>query len=102
MRKLVKKPTGLEDVALEKFCRALSRGDTQSDALRLAFPHTKTWSPGAVWSRASRLAARDKVATRVKHLKEEYYQKLGISPQRVLKERARLAFFDPGKLFDEN
>ncbi len=101
-RKLVKKPDGYSERNLQKFCRLIAAGYSQSAALREAFPITKKWEPQSVWVRASALANRDKVRIRIDELKKEYYANLGISEQRVLKERARLAFYDPGKLFDED
>lgn len=50
----------------------------------------------------SRLLRNVKVATAIDKAIEKKEKQLEISADRVIKESARLAFFDPRKLFDEN
>lgn len=50
---------------------------------------------------ASRLLKKDKVLALLKQKQAGFAQKLDISVERVLKERARLAFYDPRKFFDK-
>ena len=49
----------------ERFARAIAGGATGADALRLAYPASRSWKPAAVYSRASALARRPEVAARV-------------------------------------
>lgn len=101
MHKLVSKANGFKELRLEIFCVEIAKGKTQSDALRSAFPHVANWEPRSIWTRASILASKEKVAHRIEELRADFIRKLGISAERVLQERARLAFFDPSNLFDE-
>lgn len=50
---------------------------------------------------ASRLMANEKVQAYIQELRREQQEKLGISQDRVLQELARMAYVDPGEMYDE-
>lgn len=53
----------------EAFAVALASGMSQAEAYRQAFPKSANWSPSALHSQASRLAADPKVAARVRAIR---------------------------------
>lgn len=84
----------------EVFAAELAKGKTQADAHRIAFPKSKSWKDSALYAEASRIASDPKVVARLAELTASGMRKLEITVERVLQERARLAFFDPRKLLD--
>lgn len=86
----------------ELFAQGIAKGKTQSDAYREAYPASLKWEDKSLWSKASTLAADEKVKRRVAELQAPAIKKLDISIERIMLERARMAFFDPRKLFDDD
>lgn len=60
------------------------------------------YSEKTACEQGSRLLANVKVFGEIKRRQKDLQSKLGITHERVLREYARLAFFDPRKLFDED
>lgn len=62
--------------------------------------------PGCTYHTArnesSKLLAKPCIKARVEELKQDRYKRLEITPERVLSELAKLAFYDPRKFFDED
>lgn len=84
------------------FAAAVASGKTQSDAYRLAYPRSKDWNPKALHTRASLVASYEGVARRIDELRSKAVKKYEVSVERIIQERARLAFFDPRKLFNDD
>lgn len=57
-------PAGLT-ARQELFARELAAGKSQADALRSAYPASRSWKAGSVHQRASRLASNAQVCARV-------------------------------------
>lgn len=85
--------------AQELFAQHVAAGKSQAEAYRNAYPKSGTWKDEAVWVAASKLMANAKVSVRVKELQEKHAAKFDITAERVLLEIARIAFFDPRKLY---
>lgn len=83
-----------------RFAIELARGQSQSDAYRVAYPTSLKWAGNTLWSAASALAADPKVRARVAELTARGMRSLDLTIERVLLERKRQAFFDARKLFD--
>lgn len=94
--------TPIRRVQHETFAVAVAKGATQADAYMEAFPHTRKWKVSSVRVAASVLASKEPVAARISALLGKALRKNQVSVERVLQERARLAFFDARKLFDED
>jgi phage terminase small subunit len=69
-------------------------------AYRAAYPGCKTDNAAAVT--ASKLLRNPKIQAAIQEFLQERQNRLGITPDRVLKEYARLGFFDPRKLFNND
>jgi len=82
----------------EAFAVGIAKGLTQSASYRLAFPHSQKWKDQSVWTCAAMLINVPQVQRRVDELKAKAALRNDISVERVLKEIARLAFFDIRKL----
>jgi phage terminase small subunit len=54
----------------EAFCLAFLTAESASEAFREAYPHSKRWKNEAVWVRASKLLARNKVQLRIESLRK--------------------------------
>jgi len=83
----------------EKFAIAVASGKTQADAYREAYPKSKGWKPESVHEKASTLARNVKVQSRIDELRKAASDIANVSNARVIQEIARLALFDPRKLF---
>lgn len=59
------------------------------------------YAPGSAMVTGSRLLSHAKVSQAIAEKQGKVLSKLDISAERILLERARLAFFDPRKLFDD-
>lgn len=68
-------------------------------AYRATYPSVKSDSVAA--ANASRLLKDAKVAAYIAERQQKLQEKTEITTERVLQEYARLAFFDPRKLFDD-
>lgn len=86
----------------ESFAAGIAAGMTQADAYRRAFPVSAKWKDETVWSRASELAADSKVQGRVRELMQKAAAANEVTVERVLKEAARIALFDPRKLLNDD
>lgn len=86
--------------AQEAFAGAVASGKTQAEAYRQAYPKSLKWKDKTVWSRASELMAKSEVSGRVKELVKLAAERNEVTVERVLKEIARIAFFDVRKLAD--
>lgn len=58
--------------------------------------------PKGAPQQGARLFNHEKVQAIIKARQEKTFSDLEITTERILRERARLAFFDPQKLYDEN
>lgn len=88
--------------AQELFSQHVASGKSQAEAYRLAKPQSLNWKDETVWKRASEWMALGKVQGRVKEIQAAHADRLAISHERVLKEIARLALFDPRSLFRDD
>ena len=86
----------------EKFAVELAKGKTQADAYRVAYPTSKKWPATAVHSKASTLAKVEGIRQRVRELTTPALVRYDVTVERVLAERARMAFISVGDLVDEN
>ena len=84
-------------IADEVFASEVAKGKSQAEAYRISRPDTKATNE-TIWAEASRIANDHKVRTRISELKHKTTGNLEISVARVLKERARLAFYNPKDL----
>ena len=84
----------------ELFAQHVASGKSQAEAYRIAYPKSKNWKPDSVHCKASDLLASNvRVAERVKELKDKHSAKFEITTERILLEIARIAYFDPRKLY---
>lgn len=84
----------------ETFALGLSKGLSQSEAYREAYPRSRKWKADAVWSSASVLAKDPKVSARVASLREAIAEQTILKTAEILTEIRRLALFDIKDLFD--
>lgn len=84
----------------ETFAAELAKGKTQAEAYRIAFPESLKWKDESIWQRASKLAADVKVQSRFLELTTKAATVNEVTVERVIREIARLAFFDIRKLVD--
>lgn len=82
----------------EMFAAGVAQGLSQAQAYRNAYPASAKWKDESVWQRASKLAADAKVQSRVQELLKQAAANNEVTVDRVVKELARLAFFDIRKL----
>jgi phage terminase small subunit len=85
--------------AQELFAQHVAAGKSQAEAYRTAYPKSVKWKDSAVWCNASKLMADTKVSQRVEELKAKHATKFEITAERILLEIARIAYFDPRKLY---
>lgn len=83
----------------EKFAQAVAGGKSQADAYRDAYPKSKKWKDSSVYAQSSALMADSKVSIRVGELRKAASDIAVVSSARVLQEIARIALFDPRRLF---
>lgn len=86
----------------EAFALELAKGESQAAAYRIAYPQSRRWKDSSVWPKASAMAKNGKVRARVDELQSIAGMENQITIARVQRERARLAFVDPAKLYDAN
>jgi len=86
----------------EAFAAALATGITQAAAYRQAFPRSLNWKDETVWRKASLMAANGDVRARVEELSKKAASANEVTVERVVRELARLAFFDIAKLVGED
>ena len=86
----------------EAFAAALATGITQAAAYRQAFPRSLNWKDETVWRKASLMAANGEVRARVEELSKKAASANEVTVERVVRELARLAFFDVRKLVNDD
>ena len=86
----------------EAFAAALATGMTQAAAYRQAYPKSLKWKDATVWRKASLLAGNGDVRARVEELSKKAASANDVTVERVVRELARLAFFDIAKLVGED
>lgn len=95
----------VEAVALTKkqeaFAVECAQGAVASDAYRAAYG-AKRMSAKTINEAASRLRRNSKVAARIEELCAPALAKSALSVERTLQEVARVAYFDPRKLYRED
>lgn len=89
-------------VQQETFACEVAKGKSKSDAYRKAYPRSNRWQDRSVWNKASELAKNEAVASRIAELREKSSMRNEVTVERVLQERARLAFHDVRKFFNED
>jgi phage terminase small subunit len=85
----------------EKFVQGLFAGLSQREAYKQAF-NCEKMKEKTIDENASRLANNSKVIARLDELKNELKSRNMITAERVMSEYAKLAFFDPRKLFNKD
>lgn len=86
----------------EHFAQLVAQGKSQSAAYREAYPKSQKWKEGAVWSQSSILFSHSGVSKRVADLRAEAVKRTEVTQDMVIKELARLAFFDIRKIFNND
>jgi len=86
----------------ELFARRIAEGATQSAAYREAYPRSNNWKQDGVHAKASTLSADVRVSARVAHLRAEAVKRTEVTQDMVIKELARIAFFDIRKIFNQD
>lgn len=82
----------------ETFAAGVAQGLSQAQAYRNAYPSSAKWKNESVWKRASELAAHREVSGRVQELLRKAAANNEVTGERVVREIARIAFFDIRKL----
>lgn len=85
----------------EKFAQGLFAGLSQREAYIAAY-NTQKMSNNAIDVEACKLAANPKVALRLTELQNEFKERNMVTVERVLQEYARLGFFNPKQLFNDD
>ncbi|SHH81290.1 Terminase small subunit [Desulfofustis glycolicus DSM 9705] len=85
----------------EKFAHKYVETGNASEAYRFAY-NTARMKPESVKRMASELLKDLYVTSTVEELRDKMMAEIDVSSEKVLRECARIAFFDPRKLFDED
>ena len=83
----------------EAFAQEILKGRTQRAAYKFAY-NTQKMTENSIDQSACMVAKNPKVASRIAELANELKDKNMVTVERVLQEYARLAFFDPRKVFN--
>lgn len=83
----------------ERYVQGLFAGLSQREAYKQAF-NCENMKDETIDVKASELANKDKIRVRLDELKNELKSRNMITAERVMAEYAKLAFFDPRKLFN--
>ncbi len=86
----------------ETFAAGLAQGLSQAEAYRKAYPKSEKWKDETVWKRASELAANGEVLGRVQELLQKAAAANEVTVERVIREIARIGFFDIRKLVNSD
>lgn len=86
----------------ETFAAGVAQGLSQAEAYRKAYPKSEKWKDETVWAAASRLAANSKVYARVQELLQKAAAANEVTVERVIREIARIGFFDIRKLVNSD
>lgn len=76
----------------EAFATGVASGLSQAEAYRQAFPNSRGWKDNAVHSRASTLAATEKVQQRIQELREKAAEANEVTIERIVAEVVKIAF----------
>lgn len=68
----------------EIFCEEVAKGETQTEAYKIAYPKSKQWQKEAVWVQASILAGKPKIQAKINELKEDSQEDVSWTRKRVL------------------
>jgi phage terminase small subunit len=85
----------------EKYAQGLFAGLSQREAYKQAYDCSKM-TDTSIDVNASQLLNNTKVAQRLKELQDKLCSRNMVTVERVLQEYARLGFFDPRKLFNDD
>ena len=88
-------------VKQEKYAQGLFAGLSQREAYKQAY-NCENMKDNTIDARACELAKDSKIAVRLEELQNELKERNMVTIERVLQEYARLGFFDPRKLFNDN
>ncbi len=88
-------------VRQEKYVQCLFAGLSQREAYKQAFKADKMKNE-TIDVKACNLAKLDKVRIRLGELQDEYKERNMVTKERVLKEYARLGYYDPRKFFNND
>lgn len=86
----------------ELFARLVAEGKSQASAYREAYPKSQKWKDRAVWSQSSILFSHSGVSQRVAELRAAAVKRTEVTQDMVIKELARIAFFDIRKIFNQD
>ncbi len=91
-----------DELSLEEeiFVQGLAIGKTQRQAYLNAFPNRRSWSSSTVDSKASKLANSGKVKARLKEIRQDTINDLGVTRNKVIQQVKNVAFcnFDVDKM----
>lgn len=76
----------------EAFATHVASGQSQAEAYRQAFPRSRRWKDATIYSKASTLAATEKVQKRVRELGEKATAANDVTVERVVRELSKIAF----------
>lgn len=86
----------------ERFAQLLVPGNlSQAEAYRIAFPGTKM-TRKQMYEEACKLVQDPKIVQRLAELRRPAIEESQVELTRVLRELARISFFDPRRLLDED
>lgn len=88
------------ETRIEKYCQAIFKGASQSDAYREAYPGQLNSSDKTIHEKASRFNAEDKVQARYSELKREMRERNAGEIDQIVAGIARIANFDVRRLYD--
>jgi len=88
-------------VKQEKFAQNLFIGMTQREAYKAAY-NAENMTDKSIDEEACRLAADLKMTSRISELEDELRLRNMVTIEKVVAEYAKLGFFDPRKLFNDN
>jgi hypothetical protein len=63
----------------QQFCLLVVKGETQAEAYRKSFPKSLSWKDSTLYTKASTLAATDKVRVRIEQMRENAAERAGLS-----------------------
>lgn len=89
----------LSNIKHEMFCQNIIKGMNQTEAYKAA---GYKCSDEIARRNASRLLTKVDISERMDELRRQIEEKFEISKNKILKELARIAFFDPKELFNPN
>ena len=99
MPRAAKTPNGLT-VQQEEFALQCIRLGSPARAYRKVYDAT-AMTQHVVWNEARKLLNQPQIATRVEHFQEVANKAADVTVEKIAREAARIAFFDPRELFDD-